>query len=240
MTEPFLCNLGISERDQLTGPTIQNMPSKFNSADAQAIQIWNQVVIECTSERNDALTNWGNCIKEYVSNCVAQDVFPYLADPKLVNSSIFSKLQAQRQQLIDCLCLSKDLSKLIDTSVSKVSREVAFIDSGFFIRCSAKIRLSFFDVEDIAKSLGFVSSSLSNVEQFYKKDLGNGVCIALESNLDQPNHTNLCYELHQETLPYLANNYMPSQAELSKFILDIMYIPIIKMSSPTPFAQRLF
>lgn len=236
MTEPFLCNLGVSERDQLTGPTIQNMPSKFNSADAQAIQIWNQVVSECTSEKSDALTNWGNCIREYVSRCVFNSIFPYLTDPKLVNSSIFSKLQSQRQLLVDCLCLSKDLSSLIDTAISKVSREVKFLGSGFSIVCCAKIRLDFFEVEDIAKSLGFVSSS----EGYYKKDLGNGVCIALESNLDQPNHTNLCYELYQETLPYLANNYIPSQAELSKFILDIMYIPIIKMSSPTPFAQRLF
>lgn len=239
MTEPFLSNLGVSERDQLLGPTKQNMPSKFNSASAQAIQIWNQVVDSVTTHK-DALVNWGNCIRDYVSRCISNNVFPYLTDPKLINSSIFSKLQAQRQQLIDCLCLSKDLSKLIDTSVSKVSREVAFIDSGFFIRCSAKIRLSFFDVEDIAKSLGFASSSLSNVEQFYKKDLGNGVCIVLESNTDQPSHTNLCYELYQDALPYLSNNYAPSKAELSKFILDIMYIPIIKMSSPTPFAQRLF
>lgn len=235
MAEPFLCNLGISERDQLLGPTTQNMPSKFNSADAQAVRIWNESAA-LASERNDALTNWGNCIREYISRCVSNNVFPYLTDPKLVNSTIFSKLQEQRQQLIDCLCLSKDLSRFIDTSVSKVTRYVDFIGPSFTITCSAKIRLDFFEASEIAKSLGFVS----NTEGYYKKDLGNGVSIAIESTLDQPSHTNLCYQIHQDTLPYLANNYTPSKAELSKFILDIMYIPIIKMSSPTPFAQRLF
>ena len=79
MTEPFLCNLGVSERDQLLGPTKQNMPSKFNSANAQAIQIWNQVV-DSVATHEDALINWGNCIRDYVSRCISYSIFPYLTD----------------------------------------------------------------------------------------------------------------------------------------------------------------
>ena len=234
MTEPFLFNLGVSERDQLLGPTKQNMPSKFNSACAEAVEIWNRQVDAVKGL--SGLEAWGYCIRNYVSSCVASSIFPYLNDPSTINSSIFSKLQAQRKQLVDCLCLSKDLNQFIENSVSKISREVEFIGAGFIITCTARIRLDFFEAAEIAKSLGFTSIT----EGYYKKDLGNGVCIALQSELDKPNYTNLCYQICQDTLPYLASNYTPSRAELSKFILDIMYIPIIKMSSPTIFAQRLF
>lgn len=234
MTEPFLSNLGVSERDQLLGPTKQNMPSKFNSACAEAVEIWNRQVDAAKSL--SGLEAWGYCIRNYVSSCVASSIFPYLTDPSTINSSIFSKLQAQRKQLVDCLCLSKDLNKVIESSVSKVTRYVDFIDSGFTITCTARLRLDFFEAAKIAESLGFTSS----IEGYYKKDLGNGVSIALQSELDRPDYTSLCYQICQDTLPYLASNYTPSRAELSKFILDIMYIPIIKMSSPTIFAQRLF
>lgn len=236
MTEPFLSNLGISERDQLLGPTKQNMPTKFNSACAKAIDIWNTQVENSDGLGLSGIDAWGYCVQNYVLDCVAASIFPYLTDPGAVNASIFSKLQSQRRQVVDCLCLSKDLNKVIESSVSKVTRTVDFINSGFTITCTARLRLDFFEASKIAESLGFTSS----LEGYYKKDLGNGVCIALQSELDRPDYTNLCYQICQDTLPYLASNYTPSRAELSKFILDIMYIPIIKMSSPTIFAQRLF
>ena len=234
MSEPFLCNLGISEKEQLQDPRADSMPSALNpNCSAE----WSEVVNKVLDLGYFGLEAWGICIRSFVKLCTDQNKFAFLRDPNTINESILSTIQKQRDSVISFLTLNADISKIIEIAiVSRISREVVFLGSGFVICCKARLRLDFIETAELAEKLCFSKVS----EGCYRKDVGSGVCVELCSDMNNASYTQLCYSLKSDQLPWIANNYTPSQAEYTKFILDIMYIPLIKMSSPSIFSTKLF
>lgn len=234
MTEPFLSNLGVSEKEQLQNPRPDIMPPALN---ANCSSEWSCVVRKVLSLGYTGLAAWGYCIRCFVQLCLEHNKFAFLRDPNSVNESILSTLQQQRDSVVNFLTLNADIAKIIENAiVSRVSREAVFINAGFIICCKARLRLDFFEAAELSEKLGFSKVS----EGCYRKDVGSGVCVELCSDINNSAYTQLCYSLKSDQLPSIANNYTPSQSEYAKFILDIMYIPLIKMSSPSIFSTKLF
>lgn len=234
MSEPFLCNLGISEKEQLQDPRSDSLPSALNpNCSAE----WSEVVRKVLSLGYSGLAAWGICIRSFVKLCTDQNKFAFLRDPNSINESILSIIQKQRDSVINFLTLNAELSKVIETAiVSRISRDVVFLGAGFIICCKARLRLDFLETAELAEKLCFTKIS----EGCYRKDVGSGVSVELCSDTNNAAYTQLCYSIRSDQLPWITNNYTPSQAEYTKFILDIMYIPLIKMSSPSIFSTKLF
>lgn len=215
-------------------PRPDNMPPALN---ANCSAEWSFIVNKAKSLDMHGLAAWGFCIRTFVELCIEQNKFAFLRDPNTVNESILSNLQQQRDAIISFLTTNKDISQAIaNATVSKINRDVVFINAGFMICCKARLRIDFFQSAELAEKLGFNTVS----EGCYRKEIGSGVCIELCSDINNSAYTQLCYCIKSDQLPFIANNYTPSQTEYTKFILSIMYIPLIKMSSPSIFSSKVF
>lgn len=235
MSEPFLTNLGVSVRDQLYSPSIDNMPGALNATCRQhwvdAVNAVSKLGLHSTADI------WSYTITTFVSLCVEHNEYPFLQDPDTVNSRILSSMKMQRSALVKFLTSTPEFSAAIKScSVSSVIRDVIFAESGCIIQCSAKLRWSFLDAVDLCSKLAFSRVT----DSCYKLSLGAGIVLEISANLADIRYTNLSYTITLDNLPYISNNYTPSEQEYKKFILDVMYIPLIKLSAPTIFSSRLF
>lgn len=236
MSEPFLTNLGVLERDQVYGPSIDNMPGALN---ATCKQYWVDAVNAVSKlDIINGVEAWMYAVKTFVQLCIENNEYPFLQDPDTVNSRILSSMKLQRAALVKFLMSTPEFSAVLKTlPVSGITRDVIFVESGFIIACTAKIRWSFLDAVDLCSKLSFYRVS----DYCYRLSLGSGITLEISANLlEDARYTNLSYTMTQDYLPYISNNYTPTEQEYKKFILDVMYIPLIRLSAPTIFSSRLF
>lgn len=231
---PFLSNLGLNEPDQYVAPSAESMPPALNPNNTTQ---WQAAVNQATSESGDVIEVWARTITLYTEQCIADNVFPFMISAQAINDGILSSMQAQRSAVVSFLTSSNLLAeKISQCSVSSVKRVVEFLDRGFNLYVSVKLRLDIAEAASICQAMTF-----DKVTDFYfKKDVGSGASVGCEVDKAEPQYSYVSYIIRCSSLPCIANKYAPSSQEYEKFILNVMYLPLVRMSVPTIFSNRLF
>lgn len=231
MSVPFLSNLGLSIQEQQAGPLADAMPQAFNG---DLTGLWKEAVEH--QDTTDTLENrWAAVIDEFVTKAIAQGRFPFLRDPSQNNAEIMQELTAKRTSLMDYLTSQSKLGEVFEThSLRSVERKVIFPEKGFIISVSVSLAIPTLDFLDLMDTLSFKRVG----QDYYEKDISADVRIFFTAIDDRT--VRFEYQIVSSMLPYITDNYSPTQGELEKFVLDTMYLPLIKMSRPSCFSKRLF
>lgn len=239
MTTPFLSNLGIPPLVQARSPTPETFPSALNTNNKS---VWSTAVAE-TPSVNNALEDWARCLKRYVELCEQQDVFPFQTFHQSKNDQIADFLWEARQAVVHYI----DKAKLFDElKIVKSERRVHVTNDGFSIQVSAKVNITDPSFEQwLAQTPYPHFNVVRQADGKWIKNLRQGVRMVVvngdphSKGGHMPNRWHIGYEIECPMFPEVPTNELPSKAELKKFILDVLYMPILRRKRPLKVLHRL-
>lgn len=228
MEVPFLSNLGVTDVAQSVDPTAAAFPQAFN---INSQGVWDSTISQIEMTKDKAL-NWGMAIKTFIANCVEQDIFPFSNLKQAPNDRILSELQHARRAIVKFLDDSRMLD-LVDLRATK--REVLVSNVGFTLRVygDATLKDPTFEQWLGQKPSPSFSYQHGNV---YAKHLAHGVTMMVHRTA---NRWRVGYEITSHHFPQLPGNHVPSKAELEKFVLDLLWMPVLRTHRPQGYHHRL-
>lgn len=236
MTTPFLSNLGVDPMVQARSPTPETFPSALNVNNKA---VWGTAVAE-TPSVNNALEDWALCLKSYVELCEEQDLFPFQTLHVSRNDQISDFLKAARQAVVKYINKSGLYDELKLTSSH---RHVQVTNTGFVITVYAKAIINDPSFEAWLQQMPY--PHFSNIRQMDGKWIKQ-VCPGVRMfvvNDEKGGHLNqrwhVGYEIECSMFPDLPNSGTPSKAELEKFILDVLWMPLLRTFRPQKLLRRL-
>lgn len=226
---PFLSNLGIQDTDQARSPTVAAFPLAFNPGSKG---IWETTIAELVvTDKPDE--DWAHAIKNFVKNCVEADVYPFSNMKQSANDQILSELTDARKKIVKFLNQSKML-KYVTLRVSR--REVEMSTIGFTLRVLGQAYLKDPTFEKWLMQTPMPAFRIKH-EGRYLKHLSNSVTMVVYNEGNQ--RWRVGYEIVVRHFPELPGKHIPSKAELERFVLDILWMPVLKSHRPDGFHHRL-
>lgn len=234
MASPFLSNLGISVFEQARSPTGDSFPTAFNTNNRY---VWQQAVAEY-KPGHSAMEDWGLAIKHYIELCESSGVFPFQATHISRNDQIHYYLQACRQNINRFLNRSKLLSEL---KIRKTHHQVVVTPTGFHIEVSAWVYLKDPTFPEFLTRMPYPRFNPARDEDGrYTKKLGPGLEMhAYNESVRMDQRWHIGYTIQCNVFPDVPAVGAPSKAELEKFILDVLWMPVLREARPLGLQYRL-
>lgn len=227
---PFLSNLGVSDVDQARHPTAQAFPPTFNP---NCRSIWDSTISQLEVLDTDVGFTWGHAIRQFIASCIDQDLYPFSGSRQGANDQIFTELQDARKQVVKFLNQSKML-KYVDLRVTR--REVEMSTIGFTLRCLGIAYLKDPTFEKWLMQMPMPAFRIKHAGR-YLKHLSNSVTMVV---YNEGNHRwHVGYEIVVRRFPDLPGKHVPSKAELETFILDVLWMPVLRSHRPLGYHHRL-
>jgi hypothetical protein len=239
MTIPFLSSLGIDPLVQARSPTPETFPFALNQNNRS---VWETAVAE-TPSVNNAVEDWARCLKRYVELCEEQGVFPFHALSQSRNDQIADFLWEARQAVVHYI----DKAKLFDElKIIRSDRRVQITHSGFVIYVSAKVNITDPSFEKWLTQIPYPHFNIvRQADGKYLKNLQTGVRMVVVNGSPQdrgghmPRRWHIGYEIECLMFPEVPTNELPSKAELEKFVLEVLWMPILRRKRPSKVLHRL-
>jgi len=236
---PFLSNLGISPILQARSPTPATFPSALNSNNAS---VWATAVAETPSVKIP-LEDWARCLKRYVDICEEQNLFPFQNINQSRNDQISDFLSEARQSIVSYL----DKSKLFDeVKITAATRVVHVTHTGFHIVVFAKSTINDPSFEQWLQKVPYPHfNNVRTADGHWIKNLRPGVKMFVVNGDPEsrgghmPQRWHIGYEIECSLFPEIPGNATPSKSELEKFILEILFMPVLRQRRPKKILRRL-
>lgn len=208
---PFLLNLGVDIYHQAKTPTIE-IPNVFNP---NCSDLWESAVKSTVENKKYPSSKcpdlWCKVIKNFLDLCSYSNRFAFLETPEATNAEIIKSLIDKRYSILKAINFT-----IVNAKNSK--RRVYFPDTGGF-SISNSLSIKSPDIEDALREYS-VDNSL------YTLSPDDSTSIFLKNDITS-DWVDFEYIITINTLPFLEN-VIPSTQELSKFILKILFEPILK------------
>lgn len=227
---PNLFKLGVPIRQQSELPNPDSFPSAFNQ---NAFKYWQQAVDE-VKVKSPKLA-WPRAIQRFVRLCEQYSIFPFY-DQQTNNDLIFTALLRGRRQVVRFM----DSTKLLDEMrPDRTSRSVTMTTTGFTLTVESQVRLMVND-PTIVQKMGLREAAKTTSGSIWKRSLDRDVEFFIRNsgaNLSQ--RWFFGYTLTIPVFPHIPGNHTPSTKELEKFVMDIIYLPILRAFRPLKSNNRL-
>ena len=234
MAHPFLSNLGIDALDQARSPTVQTFPLAFNQNNHSD---WNAAV-QNTVMGEDPMDDWGRTIKEYVRLCTHRGVYPFQNLHESKNDQIVDYLRERRREFVRFVNRTDFFSSI---TLRTTHRRVTATDSGFMLTVYAKTLNTDPSFIKWLQEIPFPRFDLVRKDGRYKKHLINGLEVFVQND-GADNMTDrwiVGYDIHCPMYPDLPTNHTPSKAEIERFVLDVLWMPLLRSMRPLRTTHRL-
>lgn len=235
MAEPFLTNLGVPPLEQGRPPTVEGFPSGLNGNNKAQ---WQQAVHEMVPS-SDSFRDWGLTLRRYVELCEEFGVFPFQQVHQSHNDQIVEMLQEARRQFVYFANKNQFFSKI---KIRSTHHKVTITDKGFNLVVYAKARiedptfLKWLEHLPLPFRFPFIRSDSNR----HTKVISDTLSIFVEnSTYDLPERWLVGYEISIPFYPDLPNNELPSRKEMERFVLDILWMPLIRSMRPKGLNHRL-
>ena len=226
---PFLSNLGILDVEQAKNPLISTFPRAFN---VSALPIWISTISQMQMGE-DTRSNWGTAIKFYIENCINANQFPFSNFKQSANDQILDDLKFARQAIVKFM----DRSRLLEMVILRATRrEVEMNAIGFTLRVCGRALWKDPTFEKWLLDTPLPAFRLKHKGR-YVKHLSQDVTMSVIEEAEQ--RWNIGYEIVCRHFPDLPGKHIPSEAELENFILDIMWMPVLRSHRPEGYHHRL-
>jgi len=231
---PFLSNLGIPVLQQARKPTIEGFPLAFNQNNRLA---WAQAVTE-SEVTNNSILDWSVAIRRYVDLCMVHDLFPFQNVSQSRNDQISTYLTERRRAFVKFVNLTDLFGNLF---IKSTTREVKVTDKGFVLTVNADVNVKDPTFVEWLKRTPYPKFQLDTLNGHYRRQLMDGLTLFAYNDysrsMDQRWH--LGYEIVCPIFPDLPTNQLPSKAEIEKFVLDILWRPVMMSARPLKTLRRL-
>jgi len=233
MANPFLSNLGVSVFEQARSPAPDTFPKAFN---ANNRLIWQQALTEYPPGET-AMEDWANAIQHYVTLCEIQGVFPFDATHVARNDQIYYFLRASRLTINRFL----DRGILKELTIRRSHQKVTVTATGFVIDVYAWVYLKDPTFPEYLMKMPYPRFNIVRTEDGrYTKKLGPGIEMYVYNEGVRMTHRwHIGYTIHCNVFPDMPTKGTPSKAELEAFILDTMWMPILREVRPLGLQYRL-
>ena len=166
---------------------------------------------------------WNACVTKFIDTCYTERREPLVEPAETVNDTIFENIKAQYREVISFLMKAP-------CSVKETGQPKCFItDYGFYLVLNYKFSATASTFEESLLHLG-----LTKVELGYEYRAPKGATILFQNLVDNPDSTDgsIRVTLNSEKQPVIVDDYIPSQSQLSSFILSVIFDSIKKTSNP--------
>ena len=224
LTSPFLSNLGVPQIAQARSPTIEGMPKALNPNNKSQ---W-ESAIRFVIPSGNPFEDWGLTLRKYVELCERSSLFPFDNAAIDHNEQIEWLLYESRRRLVQFV---KRFNLFKNMTVRKVYHDVDVHDSGCVLTVYAKVRNP--DPTFIRWIQGLPNPYrfpvLHDKKYKYRKSITSNLDIWVQSIFPtNPEHWYVGYDVKIPYFPRIPNNDLPSKAEIAKFVIEILWIPMIK------------
>lgn len=230
---PFLAKLGVPAGAELRSPNPNAFPSAFN---AQTKRIWDAATAKVQPTK-DIEADWAKVIDVYLKDCTAAGQYPFSDMHQSVNDQIMTQLAEARRAVVKFINNSKLLQHV---AIRDSHHKVTMTNTGFVLAVHGVARLKDPTFPQWLTKLPMPHFQILKVDSKYIKSLGKGVTMyAYNEGANLVDRWHIGYEINIMHFPDIPNNYVPSKAELERFILDILYMPILKSHRPFGVTHKL-
>lgn len=234
MAQPFLSNLGVTPIQQARTPTVDAFPLAFNT---NARGEWGAAV-QNLQTTGDTIKDWGLTIKEFVKLCTGRGVYPFQNVQQNRNDRITDYLRERRRQFVHFI----DRSKFFEgVRVRTSNREVKATDTGFILRVTATAYIKDPSFVQWLTQMPMPNFSFIKHEGRHTKVLGPGLIMFAENERQSrsPERWIIGYEITCPVFPDIPTSHTPSRAEIEAFVLDVLWMPILRSARPQKLLHRL-
>jgi hypothetical protein len=231
--EPFLSGLGVTDIEQARNPVSSTFPLSFNT---NCQPIWDAVVTHMDMGK-DVGKNWQTAIRLYIEICVTEDQYPFSNLKQSANDQILTLLTNERRSIVKFL----NASKMLDyVNLRATSRQVTCNNIGFVLTVFGKIALKDPTFEKWLTKIPIPRFNVVKDNGRYIKHLTkHTTMVVYNEGASMSGRWHIGYEIVCHHFPDLPGNQLASKAEMEKFILDILYMPILKQHRPLGYHRRL-
>ena len=233
---PFLSNLGVPPLVQARNPTPETFPSALNLNNKS---VWGTAVAE-TPPTASVPETWALCLKRYVELCEIQDLFPFQTLHQSRNDQISDFLKEARMMVVKYI----NRSGLFDeVKLTKSHRSVHVTHDGFNIVVYAKATITDPSFEQWLQQMPYPHfNSMRRPDGKWIKPLGNGVTMFVINGKHggySPTRWHIGYEIECKMFPDVPTTGTPSRSALEKFIMEVLFMPVLRTHRPLKVLHRL-
>lgn len=204
-------------------PSTDLYPSNLFSPSCK--DVWENAVAE--THENSSLGSykdqWTYCIECFIDLCYRARREPFVESAETVNDTIFDNLKAQYREIISFLIR-------MPCKVKEKGKEKCFItDNGFYIVLDYSFSSDISNFVDNLLHLGFTQVG---VGYQYRAPKGAGLLVSEIRVNPETTRGQIRVTITSEKQPVITDDYIPSQSQLSTFILSVIFDTIKKTSNP--------
>lgn len=231
---PFLSNLGVSAFDAARPPTAQTFPLAFN---VNNVLHWKAACAELIPSL-DTRYDWASTIKRYVELCTENGVFPFSTLHQSRNDQISEFLTERRRAFVKFI----NMTGLLEHVYLKAThRLVSATDAGFVLRVHGEAIIEDPTYTTFLQQIPYPKMLLRTEDSHYVRQLMPGLEIFAynEYARSMKQRWIVGYEISCPIFPDLPNHPTPTKAEIERFILDILWMPLLRSMRPIHQMRRL-
>lgn len=230
---PFLTHLGISEIQQARPPVASAFPLAFN---VNARSIWEQIIETQQNTRGaqkDALTAWAEAVREFIRICEAQDQFPFqrtAVDQTSKSSQFLGRARAALTEFMERSPVFNLVPRLTD-----VDHQAQMRTDGFRISMSGRAVIKDPTFGQFLADSGFATGLIPNR---CGRTVHHGLSFWFEPE-SNGTHWKLGYDLDCPEFPEHPSTELPSAAALERFIMSVLWTPLMRAHRTNRYGRRL-
>lgn len=237
MANPFLSNLGVPVLDQARPPTVKGFPQGLNSNN---VAQWTSAVHALIPSK-DPLKDWGTTLRLYVDLCEKQLVFPFSEVYLSHNDQIEDILVHARRDFVQFVNKNKFFH---DIRIRSTHHKVTATDTGFVLNVYAKARIEdpsfLYWVQNLPTRYAEPKVYVQSRAHAYRKPIAPHLAVIVENEtVTFPERWLVGYEITVPFFPEIPNNELPSKTEMEEFVLQVMWLPLIRAMRPVGMGHRL-
>lgn len=235
MSSIFLSNLGITDIQQARPPTTKTFPPALNPNNRS---IWEEAVKELKPSRHPQ-EDWGRALRRYVDLCGAKGVYPFQSVQQTRNDDISDFLRNARKELVRFIDRTDFFEGI---KLRSTQREVKMTNAGFVLTVSGQANIQDPSFEKWLTTVPFPKFDLIKQNGRYWKNLRDGVRMFAyrDKGSSSSERWVIGYEITCSVYPDLPTQHLPSRDQLEKFIMDVLFMPILRSIRPKKVLNRLF
>jgi len=229
---PFLASLGVSAIDQARSPAAAAFPISFN---INGKPVWDQVIGRLVPT-NDPDVDWGLAIKDFVNTCTDRDIYPFSNLKQSANDQIVNHLKEARKAVVKFLNHSEFLKHV---QIRTTSRVVKMNNIGFSLDVFGQVYIKDPTFVRWLMQTPYPGFRIKHDGKYIKHLSDNVTMVVYNEGANGTQRWHIGYEITCRQFPDLPGRHLPSRAELEKFTLDVLWMPVLRSNRPYGYHRRL-
>lgn len=231
---PYLSSLGVPVYMQTRTPTSSGYPLMFSS---MCKHLWDEVLREYPATDNP-VNDWYNVISLFTDKCSAAGKYPFTGYHQSINDAITDRLRNARRAVVRFIDKSKILSL---TTVRNTHRRASMTDTGFVLTVYGDVHLKDPTFPEWLLQMPYPRFDIvRTIDNRWNKPLGdNATYFVQNQGALAKDRWIMGYDIRVDLFPEIPNRQLPSKSELERFILNTLWMPVLRSHRPLGLSHKL-